>query len=76
MQTVRYFVRAIGDKGQGMGIVSAKEAEDDLNYNYLSTGFAIQSTQYLGAMRDQQGNEVAYRLLHVLVKEEELKKAK
>lgn len=76
MQTVRYFVRAIGDKGQGMGIVSAKEAEDDLNYNYLSTGFEIQSTQYLGAMRDQQGNEVAYRLLHVLVKSEEPKKAK
>ena len=76
MQSVRYFLRAIGDTSKGAGIVTASQAEDDLNYNYLSQGFNLFSTQYVGAMKDGEGNEVAYRVLHVLVKDEEVKKAK
>lgn len=74
MQSVKYFLRAIGDASKGMGIVSSQDAENDLTYNYLSQGFVIQSTSFVGTIKDQEGNDAGYRVMHVLVKDEEPKK--
>ena len=71
MQSIKYFVRAIGDASKGMGVVTAAEAEQDINYNYLSQGYVVQNTSYLGSIRDTEGNDVGYRILHVLLKDEE-----
>lgn len=74
MQEVKYFLRAIGDVSKdptkALGIVSAADAESDLGYNYLSKGWKIQGTHYVGAIRDDKGNEFAYRLMHILVRED------
>lgn len=72
MQEVKYFLRAIGNPAvdpQGTyGIVSAADAETELGYKYLSDGWTIESTSYLGAIRDDKGNEIGYRIFHVLVR--------
>lgn len=75
MQEVKYFLRAIGDPKtdpQGFhGIVSAGDAETELGYKYLSGGWTINATHYLGAIRDDKGSEIGYRIFHVLVREKE-----
>jgi hypothetical protein len=69
MQSVKYFLRTIGVPSKSMGIVSTEEAETELDYKYLSQGWKVQDTQYLGALRDEKGNDIGYRVFHVLVKE-------
>lgn len=80
MQEVKYFLRAIGDPAadpQGTyGISSPNDAETELGYKYLSDGWTIESTQYLGSIRDDKGSEIGYRIFHVLVREAEVKTAK
>lgn len=72
MQEVKYFLRAIGTPSPTLGeaVVTAAEAEADLGYKYLSQGWTLNSTHYLGSVRDEKGNDAGYRVLHVLVREE------
>lgn len=72
MQEVKYFLRAIGTPSPNgdNGVVSPDEAEADLGYKYLSQGWTLNSTHYLGSIRDDKGNDAGYRVLHVLVREE------
>lgn len=70
MQSVKYFLRSLGDTSKSNDVVSAQAAEDDLNYNYLSQGYEIDGSIHLGAIRDKEGNEIGYRIFHVLVKKD------
>ena len=76
MQSVKYFLRTFGDASKSEDVIPASKAEEDLNYNYLSQGYVIESSHYLGSLRDKEGNEIGYKIFHVLVKEEEAKKVK
>lgn len=74
MQEAKYYLRAIGDVSKdptrSHGIVSAADAEADLGHNYLSNGWKIHSVHYVGAIRDEKGNEIAYRMYHVLTRDD------
>ena len=72
MQQVKYFLRAIGKPSPTVdeSVVTSSDAETDLAFNYLSQGWTIQSTHYVGGLRDAANNDIAYRILHVLVREE------
>ena len=71
MQKVKYFLGTIGTPNPEQGVKSAEQVESDLGFKYLSDGWEVQSSHYLGAIRDQTGNDIGYRILHVLVKEED-----
>lgn len=71
MQSVKYFLGTFGTPNPEFGVTSAQEVEDRLRSQYLSNGWSIQSTQYVGAMKDTTGAEIGYRILHVLVKEDQ-----
>lgn len=77
---VKYFLRAIGnpaaDPNGTHGIVSASDAETEIGYKYLSDGWKIESSHYLGAIRDDKNGEIGYRIFHVLVRDVEVKKVK
>lgn len=72
MQSVRYFLRAVGNASDpdaaAQGVVTAQAAEDEISAKYLSQGYEIESTHFTGTIKDQKGNDVGYRILHVLVK--------
>jgi len=71
MQSVKLVMRQIGVPNPANEIVSSQELEEHIEFNYTSNGYGIQSTHYLGAVRDVSGNEVGYKILFVLVKNEE-----
>ena len=71
MQSVKLFMRQIGVPNPSMGVVSAEEAESDLEFNYLSNGYKLFATHDLGSVRDASQNEVGYKLMFVVVKDEE-----
>ena len=73
MQKVKYFLGTFGIENVNFGVKSAEQVEADLGFKYLSDGWAVESSHYLGAVRDQVGNDIGYKILHVLVKEEEAK---
>ena len=75
MQSVKNFMRAIGNPSPELGIVSVEQALDEMEYQYLSRGYKVQGSHYIGAIKDAQGSELGYRVLYVLVKDEEPVKA-
>ena len=76
MQSVKLFMRQIGVVNPALDIVSAEEAVSDLEFNYLSNGYNLNATHYIGAVRDASGNEVGYKVMFIVVKDEELPSAK
>lgn len=72
MQSVKTVMRQIGVPNPELGIVSSQELEDHLEYNYLASGYEVKDTHYLGAVIDGSGNQVGYKILFVLVKQEVL----
>lgn len=72
MQSVKTVMRQVGVPNPELGVVSSQELEDHLEYNYLANGYVVQDSHYLGAVRDGSNNEVGYKILFVLVKEEAL----
>ncbi len=76
MQKVKYFLGTIGAENPGYGVKSAEQVEADLGFKYLSDGWTVESSHYLGAIRDDVGNDIGYKIFHVLVKNEEIAEAK
>ena len=76
MQKVKYYLGTIGAVNPEQGIRSAEQVEADLGFKYLSDGWRIESSHYLGAIRDTTGNDIGYRIFHVLVQEEVVAEAK
>ncbi len=71
MQEVKLFVRFFGIPNPGMGVVSPEEAEDELEYKWLSQGFKVFSTHYMGEV-NPSGEVIGYKLLLVLVRDTEV----
>jgi len=65
MQSVKLFMRAVGDAAPG--VVSVSELEDELEYKYLSQGYEVFETHYLGEVRNDQGDALGYKVLFVLI---------
>ena len=65
MQSVKLFMRAVGDSAPG--VVPVSELEDELEYKYLSHGYEVFETHYLGEVRNDTGNILGYKVLFVLV---------
>ncbi len=75
MQKVKYFLGTVGSENPSLGVKSAEQVEADLGFKYLSDGWMVESSHYLGAIRDDVGNDIGYKIFHVLVKEEDGAKA-
>ena len=71
MQSVRNFMRTIGVPNPELGIISAQEAEEQLEYALLAGDYKLHTALTLGAVRDKSNEEVGYKVLYVLVKDEE-----
>ena len=71
MQSVKNFMRAIGSPNPNFGVVDVSSALEQMEYEYLANGYRIQASHYLGPVRDESNNEIGYRILYVLVKDEE-----
>lgn len=75
MQEVKYYMRTIGDVRQdpsgALNVKSGADVEAELAYEYLSKGWKLFSTHPMGSIRGGANNdEIAYRILHVLVRED------
>lgn len=70
MQSLKIVMRAVGTPTTDGSVVSGSDAEEYIQYQYLSKGYTIQSTQYLGPVKSKEGTDEGYRLLFVLVKDE------
>jgi hypothetical protein len=66
MQSVKMFMRQVGTPNGAMGVVSVQEVEEELEYKYLSQGFEVFETHYLGEVRDENGNALGYKMMFVL----------
>lgn len=71
MQSVKYFLGSFGIPNPEFGVEPSENIENKLRSQYLSQGWSILSTHFVGAMRDANGHEIGYRILHVLVKEDQ-----
>ncbi len=66
MQSVKIVMREIG-LPDGKDIFSSQEVSDYLDFQYLSRGYRIQETHYLGTANPEA---TGYKLLFILVKDE------
>ena len=76
MQSVKITMRQIGVPNPQMDIISSEEFENHIEFNFTTNGYEVQDTHYLGAVVDGSGNAVGYKVLFVMVKNEEEKPAK
>ena len=70
MQTIKLFMRAVGGSNAALGIVPLDEFEDELEFKYLSQGYMVFQTHYLGEVRGEAGNVLGYKVLLILQKED------
>lgn len=76
MQKVKIVLRVVGTPSAGLGVVSGEEAGKTIEEKYTSDGYVIQNSFYVGDVKDANGNVLGYKLMFVLVKDEELKATK
>lgn len=70
-QKVKLFMRQIGVPDQTLGVVSAEDAEEELEYRYLSQGYRLLSApSYLGDVRNSNNGVQGYRFAVWLAKED------
>lgn len=71
MQSIKFVVRQIGISHKGLGIESAEDAEQYIQYQYLSQGYRVQSTHYLGEVKGERAGDVlGYKVMLILVKDD------
>jgi hypothetical protein len=75
MQTIKLFMRAVGEPSAQLGIIPLDVFEEELEYKYLSQGFNILATHYLGEVKNEAGGAAGYKILLVLQKEDSPAKA-
>ena len=73
MTKIKHFLRTIGQPNDALGIMAAEDVEAELEYKFLNQGWLLLKTDYLGAIRDKDGNEVGYRYMYFLTKEDNAK---
>lgn len=69
MQTIKLFMRAVGAPNAALGIVPMDTFEEELEYKYLSQGFTVLATHYLGEVMGD-GGALGYKVMLVLQKED------
>lgn len=67
----KYFLRTFGVPNPEYGVRPVEEVEEELRSKYTSQGWLIESTQFLGATKNREGNDIGYRIFHVLMREEQ-----
>lgn len=70
MQKVKLFMRQVGAPDAALGVVSTEELETELEYKYMTQGYELFETHYLGEVRNEHG-AIGYKVLFVLVRGEE-----
>jgi len=68
-------MRAVGAPNAALGIVPMDTFEEELEYKYLSQGFNVLATHYLGEVRSDSGGALGYKVMLVLQKEDAPKTA-
>jgi hypothetical protein len=68
-------MRAVGEPHVGLGIVPMDVFEEELEYKYLSQGYTVLATHYLGEVRNDTGGVMGYKVMLVLQKEDTPKPA-
>ena len=69
MQSVKVAIKNIGVPHAGLGVVSQEQLDQELQYNYLSQGYGLQNTHYLGAVPNADGTGIqGYKFAFVFVK--------
>lgn len=76
MQSIKLVVRRIGVPDAGLNVYSAEETSEYIAYQYSSQGYVLSDTHNLGEVKNQQGSVQGWSVMFVLVKDEELAKAK
>lgn len=70
MQSVRFAMRTFGIPSPALGIISADEAAESIEYQYLSQGYKVSNSFFAGSVKDPLGNDQGYKVVLVLVKDE------
>ena len=69
MQSLRLVVRQIGEPSPAQDVFSAQQVAEYIEYNYLSDGYRMQETHYLGEVKDPKGNLMGWKVMFVLVRD-------
>lgn len=70
MQSVKPYMRQIGIPNGEVGVISAAEFEEEIEYKFTAKGYEVHSTHYLGDVRDGSGNTLGYKVLMIFVKDD------
>jgi hypothetical protein len=70
MQKVRLFVRQVGVPDQSLGVISAEDFNVELEYQYLSQGYTVIDSHYLGEVKNSNGANQGYRFALLLSRDE------
>jgi len=69
MQLIKHVLRIVGSAGAANGVVSAEEVERHLA-ELAKQGYELHSTLNYGTIRDQSNQDVGYRVMYILTKDE------
>jgi hypothetical protein len=70
MQKVRLFLRQVGVPDPNLSVISADDFNVELEYQYLSQGYVVADSHYLGEVKNSSGSNQGYRFALILVKDE------
>lgn len=70
MQSLRVVVRQIGIPNKAAEIYSVAEVTEYIEYQYLSQGYTIQNSHYLGEVKSPRGEIQGYKMMFILTKNE------
>ena len=76
MQSIRIVVRQIGIPDVNADILSPEDTSEYIQYQYGAKGYELKDSHYLGEVKGAEGATVGYKVMFVLTKDEEAKKAK
>lgn len=69
MQSVKVYVRQVGLQNKELDIVSAEDLSLEIEYKYTSVGYVLQSSSWLGEVKNGNGDTLGYKVGFVFVKE-------
>ena len=70
MQSVKMLLRQVGNPTGDGQIISSQELEEYIKFNFTSNGYEVNSTHYLGEVKDHEGNTQGYKVLLWFAKNE------
>lgn len=70
MQSVKLYMRQVGNRNAEAGIISAADFEEEVEYKFTSKGYEMKGSHYLGDIRDSGGGSIGYKILVIFTKDE------